>query len=164
MDNIKKGDMVGRKSYGKDVIFKVKRIINTKQGKMAILRGITERVEADSVLDDLEVLSKEEIRQSIKKWDEKLENRIQQANSKSDLTAKLERYNKRSGEEIVTGKILHLDGDKRYSEKSNRYYKKLGLNAVVKNIPESKQPMVIYNMLMYYNPDILVITGHERRY
>ena len=158
MDNIKKGDMVGRKLYGKDVIFKVKRIINTKQGKMAILRGITERVEADSVLDDLEVLSKEEIRQSIKKWDEKLENRIQQANSKSDLTAKLERYNKRSGEEIVTGKILHLDGDKRYSEKSNRYYKKLGLNAVVKNIPESKQPMVIYNMLMYYNPDILVIT------
>lgn len=41
------------------------------------------------------------------------------------------------------------------------YYKKLGLNAVVKNIPEYKQPSEVYKLLKIYNPDILIITGHD---
>ena len=69
--------------------------------------------------------------------------------------------NTRNKEKIITGKILHLDGDKKYSQKSYYYYKKLGLNAVVKNIPEYKQPKVVYRLLQMYNPDILVITGHD---
>ena len=59
------------------------------------------------------------------------------------------------------GIILQLDGDKRYSEKSNRYYKKLGLNAIVRYIPERKQPQLVKDLLLKYNPDILVITGHD---
>lgn len=164
MNNIKKGDIVGRKSYGKDVIFIVKNIINTKDGKIAILRGIIERVEADSKIEDLEIIEKNVIRNSIKSLDKKLEDRIKQADiEKRNLNNKLGSLisSKRSKEEVVTGKILHLDGDRRYSEKSYKYYKKLGLNAVVKNIPENKQPKVIYNLLMNYNPDILVITGHD---
>ncbi len=31
----------------------------------------------------------------------------------------------------------------------------------MKNIPEYKQPKVVYNLLKIYNPDILVITGHD---
>lgn len=61
-----------------------------------------------------------------------------------------------------TGKILHLDGDKKYSEKAIKYYKKRGLNAVVKNILEQNQPKVIIDLLNRYNPDVLVITGHDR--
>ena len=34
--------------------------------------------------------------------------------------------------QIQTGRILHLDGDRRYSEKTARHYKKMGLNAIVK--------------------------------
>ena len=64
-------------------------------------------------------------------------------------------------EKIVSGKILHLDGDRKYSEKSYRYYKKVGLNAIVKNIDEYRQSQVVYRLLEYYNPDILVITGHD---
>ena len=56
---------------------------------------------------------------------------------------------------------MHLDGDKRYTEKSMRYYKSLGLNAVVKNIPESKQAYVVKMLLDRYEPDVLVITGHD---
>ena len=41
------------------------------------------------------------------------------------------------------------------------YYKQLGLNAVVKNIPESRQPHEVYKLLKMYNPDILIITGHD---
>lgn len=65
-------------------------------------------------------------------------------------------------EKIIPGKILHLDGDKKYSEKADRYYKKLGLNAVVKYIEEKRQPKVVFNLLEYYNPDILIITGHDK--
>ena len=40
-------------------------------------------------------------------------------------------------------------------------YKKMELNSIVKNIPENKQPKLIKQLLMIYNPDILVITGHD---
>ncbi len=42
-----------------------------------------------------------------------------------------------------------------------KYYKSLGLNAIVKNIPENKQVIVIKNLLDRYEPDILVLTGHD---
>ena len=64
-------------------------------------------------------------------------------------------------EEFTTGKILHLDGDRKYSEKSLKYYQKMGLKAIVKNIPESRQPKLVYNLLNFYKPDVLVITGHD---
>ena len=35
------------------------------------------------------------------------------------------------------------------------------LNATIKYIPENKQPKVVYELLNYYKPDILVITGHD---
>ena len=77
----------------------------------------------------------------------------------------MEELNNRTSEEldedVVTGKILHLDGDRYYSEKSFKYYQKMGVNAIVKNIPESRQPMMVYKLLNYYKPDILVITGHD---
>ena len=57
--------------------------------------------------------------------------------------------------------ILHLDGDKKYSEKSAKYYKKVGLNAIVRNVAESKQQYVIVDLLNRYNPDVVVITGHD---
>lgn len=56
---------------------------------------------------------------------------------------------------------MHLDGDKRYSEKSNLFYRKIGLKAVVKNVPESRQASVVSNLMDRYKPDILVITGHD---
>lgn len=60
-----------------------------------------------------------------------------------------------------TGRILHLDGDKKYGDKARKYYNQLGLHAIVKNIPENKQPFLIKKLLYKYAPDILVITGHD---
>lgn len=99
----------------------------------------------------------------IKELEDKLSKRIKLClkdpyyctkNSKKIIIAK----EKRGTVETYTGKILHLDGDKRYSDKSLKYYKSLGLNAVVKNVPENKQPLVIKSLLEKYRPDILVIT------
>ena len=64
---------------------------------------------------------------------------------------------RKNQEKTVTGKILHLDGDRKYSQKSYMYYRKFGLNAIVKNIPEHRQPYEVYRLLKIYNPDILII-------
>ena len=69
--------------------------------------------------------------------------------------------NKFSRQKLYTGKILQLDGDRKYSDKSARYYCKMGLNAIVKSIPENRQSRVIIPLLNKYNPDILIITGHD---
>lgn len=159
MKKIKKGDIVVRKSYGKDIIFYVKRIIKIKEESIAILCGLIERIEADSNIEDLEIIDEKLLRNRIKTEDEKINQRI---NSKEDYKiAIIKTQDKRLTQKIVTGKILHLDGDKRYSQKSYNYYKKLGLNAIVKNIPEYKQPKVVYKLLETYKPDILIVTGHD---
>lgn len=147
---IKKEDIVSRKSYGNDIIFSVKRIIKlTNKRQIAILKGIDVRVEADAPIEDLKLVSKEEQLKREKELEEKIINKIERERTY--------RENRRK-EVVYTGRILHLDGDKKYSEKSMMYYKKMGLNATVKNIPENKQPKVVYRLLQIYNPDILVIT------
>ena len=61
----------------------------------------------------------------------------------------------------VAGRILHLDGDRKYAQKAEKYYKEMHLHAIVKNIEESRQPEVIKHLLSQYLPDIVVITGHD---
>ena len=56
---------------------------------------------------------------------------------------------------------MHIDGDKNYSEKTDLYYKKRGLNYIVKHIAEYRQPENIIPLLEQNKPDILVITGHD---
>lgn len=150
MQEIKKGDIVSRNSYGNDIVFYVKRIIKlVDKTEIAILKGIDVRVEADAPIEDLQIVSKEEQEKREKELEERLINKIEREIFK--------RENRRK-EVVHTGRILHLDGDKKYSEKSTMYYKKMGLNATVKNIPENRQPKVVYRLLQIYNPDILVIT------
>lgn len=150
MREIKKGDIVSRNSYKNDIMFYVKRILKLVNGrKIAILKGLDVRVEADAPIEDLKIVSKEEQMRREKELEDRIISRVGKE--------RVENGNRRK-EIIHTGKILHLDGDKRYSEKSMMYYRKMGLNATVKNIPENKQPRVVYRLLTIYNPDIIVIT------
>lgn len=146
---IKKGDIVARISYHKDVIFVVDLVIDNK---IAILTGITIRLKADSPVEDLEVINKKEIDNIYRNIDEKIDKKV---NTKETSKGS---FLKRSDKIVYTGKILHLDGDRKYSEKSNLYYKKMGLKAIVKNIPESRQVNVANMLIDRYNPDILVVT------
>lgn len=74
---------------------------------------------------------------------------------------KIKKENVRNIRRAITGKILHLDGDNKYSRKAANYYRRAGLNAIVVNIPERDQPKEVYRLLKIYNPDILIITGHD---
>lgn len=147
---LKSGNIVTRKSYGKDILFYIDKIINLKNNKkLAILKGIVVRIEADALIEDLEIASMTRINNAEKRINE-------------ILLYRLDKLKNIHGNYIIRkGKILHLDGDRRYSIKSSRHYKKLGLEAVVRNIPEYKQPSVVRMLLEKYNPDILVITGHD---
>ena len=149
LNNIKKGDKVARKSYGKDVIFIVDMVI---KDSIAILTGITTRLKADAPVNDLEKISSKDV--------EKIFNSINKKIDKRTSKYRIEKnsFFKRSESIIYTGKILHLDGDRRYSEKSNMYYKKMGLKAIVKNIPEYRQPGLVNSLIKQHKPDILVIT------
>lgn len=160
MKKIKKGDIVARKSYGKDIMFYVKRIIKTVNGDIAILCGLVKRIEADSKVEDLEIIDKEIVKQRLEKIDEEINKRADEKAKRYQIGI-ISNKDTRLREKIITGKILHLDGDRKYSQKSYNYYKKLGLNAIVKNIPEYKQPKEVYRLLKIYNPDILIITGHD---
>lgn len=159
MKKFKKGDIVVRKSYKKDIPFYIKKIITTKRGKFAILYGLFERIEADSNLNDLELLDKTTVINILSDEENRLNSRIQ--NKNENFKFNFINNDSRLRTKLITGKILHLDGDKRYSQKSYNYYKKVGLNAIVKNIPEYKQPLIVYKLLKMYQPDVLIITGHD---
>lgn len=152
MHEIKKGDIVSRNSYGNDIIFSVVRIMKNET-RIALLKGIDVRIEADAPLTYLQIVSREEQIKREKELEQRILTMIEKEKKSKDNRRK---------EIIHTGRILHLDGDRKYSEKSKMYYRKMGLNAVVRNIPEYKQSQVINKLLMIYNPDILVITGHDR--
>ena len=147
MKKIKKGDIVTRISYDNDVLFIVDVII--KKGDLAILKGLTIRITADAPLSDLIMATKTHIRETINSLDNRIANILK---FKEDTQRNTIRF----------GKVLHLDGDRKYSEKSSKYYKSLGLNAIVKNVSESRQPIVIKGLLERYLPDVLVVTGHDR--
>lgn len=149
MKKIKKGDIVGRISYGKDIIFIVDKIIKlNNNAQIAILKGLTMRIKADSLLEDLEHIDK----RIVKSNEKKIEDRI---------LAHLTKYTKRLRKPRNYGKVLHLDGDSRYSQKSVRYYRDMGINAIVRNVAETRQPYVVKGLLNKFKPDILVITGHD---
>ena len=149
LDNVKKGDFVVRKSHGKDIVFIVDKII---KNDIAMLTGIITRLKADAYIDDLEIVDKKELEKILRQINE----RIEQETSKSQIQKNS--IFTRTNKIIYTGKILHLDGDRKYSEKSNMYYKKMGLKAVVKNIPEYRQVSVANSLIDRYKPDILVVT------
>ena len=157
---MKRGDIVARKSYNKDIIFVVDKIIkNSKGNATAILSGLVIRIKVDAPIDDLVLVSKEEKEREINRLDKTIKNRV-------NNVKKIKNYKKISNREykrnnVYIGKILHLDGDRRYSEKSMKYYRELGLNAVVRNIAENQQPYVVRRLLERYKPDILIVTGHD---
>ena len=157
MDKIKKGDIVGRKSYHKDILFVVDRIIKSSNHTIALLKGLNIRIQADSDIEDLELMDQKEINQSNNRIKNRFQKKLEKQGRQDDESESLKRSNKI----IYTGKILHLDGDRRYSEKSILFYRKMGLKAIVKNVPESRQANVVTAFLERYKPDILVITGHD---
>lgn len=106
MQKIRKKDNVVRISHGKDIIFEVKNILSLKNGeKIAILKGITERIEVDSKLEDLELVKQDIVENNLRSLDIKLEKRIEEQKKKLNNI----QTETRLANDMISGKVLHLD-------------------------------------------------------
>lgn len=128
MKQIKKGSIVVRKSHQKDVLFKVTKIVKTNNDYIAILRGIIERVEADSPIDDLELVEYRVVKDEFDKLNKKIAEKVAKSSTskgsrKNNLSSEpykiaIVSKNRNIKEKVITGKILHLDGELLYENVS----------------------------------------------
>ena len=135
------GDLVTRKSYDNDIIFK---IIDINEDTY-VLKGVVVRLFADSPGDDLKIYN---------------------SNSIDDFSPEIDGYRSLERDEYfyLPGRILHIDGDSEYLEKCMNFYKKNRLKAYGVYADENNLVKVVDDNLKKYNPDILVITGHDAYY
>ena len=110
MNSIKKGSFVYKKSQSIDVIYIVDKIIKLNNDRIALLRGATERVMSESLIDDLVLVDKSSIRTAFAILENRINKRVKDRLICNKYIENLNN-NKRFSEKIVTGKILHLDGD-----------------------------------------------------
>jgi spore coat assembly protein len=153
----RQGDLVSRKSYGDDIIFKVESI----QRQLAILRGIEFRLLADAQLSDLTLAEEHSSHQETV-----IENsRVKEAKRLQEFYQDVRRGQATHTDDLpffeLPGRILHLDGDATYLRKSMEVYAKLNIPAEGHYVRESLMPEAVYQLLPSARPDILIITGHD---
>ena len=133
------GDLVTRNSYKNDVVFKILSI----RGEVAYLKGTQVRLYADAPLEDLAIYEADD--RAIEE-DEMLSDRF-------------------VGDYFyLPGKVLHIDADADYLARCMRFYQKNKVMAVGKKISEKDVPKQIKDLLVDYQPDIVIITGHDAYY
>lgn len=167
MDQIKVNDLVGRKSYGCDIFFKVLAIFNDDNGQeQAHLKGLDMRLMATAPVDDLCKLEPAQItahwhnfmtknhNQMKRIFQRRRQDQLKCLNRSIGLVNKIESFD-------VPGTVLHLDGDNDYLELCLTTYRQLNIRAHGYNIEEKKQPEEISAVLTKHRPDILVLTGHD---
>ena len=135
----KVGDLVTRISYNHDIVFKIVDIQNNNY----YLKGTNVRLSADSPEEDLV------------KCDE---NKVH-----DEFLPVLEEYRTLDRNEYfyLPGKILHIDGDSDYLKRCMNFYKEMNVKANGLTVSEMEIPHKIYGLLEEFQPDIVVITGHD---
>ena len=170
---MKVGALVVRKSYSKDITFKIIDIKENEEGITYILKGLHIRIIADSKGEDLEKVEDDFAGDKDKSFDSKMndiikkvilsrEQKNNQLMTRGSEEDNLKRTEKEKG--LVfgrPGRILHIDGDPSYMETCLKAYKQLNLNAVGIAVSEREQPLKILSLVKEYNPDIVVLTGHD---
>lgn len=126
------GDKVTRKKYNHDIVFRIKRI----ERDIYYLSGEELRLEASAYKNDLRLYEKE----------------IRESNDNFLIP---------KDDNMIYGKVLHIDGDPKYLEKSLKLYKLNDVPVVGYSFDEKEIPNKITGLLVKHHPDILVITGHD---
>ncbi len=141
---LKINDLVTRKSYGNDILFKITNINN----EVATLKGVNIRLIADALIDDL------------------VKNNGDDIEGEKSFLDRINIYNNLDRKDYfyLPGKILHIDSDEDYLNRCLEYYKKMGIWAMGIKNTEEDIPLNIINLLNEYKPSIIVITGHDTYY
>lgn len=166
--SIRVGDTVTRKSYGNDILFTVISL-NKAQGTVT-LQGLEFRLVADAPIDDL-----------IKIDPSALQMRLESSTVKSRESLRLIQQERRLMREKnqwqqagytgsqehdnitfeIPGSVLHLDGDGKYLERCLTLYRELGITVNGIHMMESEMPAHVGKLLQRYEPNILILTGHD---
>jgi spore coat assemly protein len=162
MERRTKGELVTRKSYHHDLLFRIDQI---KQEK-AVLHGEDIRLVADAPLDDL-----------VKVEDRDLVKRRQKGKDQEEFSYRLFRqdyqlmkekrdYQSTDGYQYtdyfqLPAKVLHLDGDQMYLRKCIALYQRLGLQVHGVHLNEKEMSFHIRSLIEKIQPDIIVVTGHD---
>lgn len=132
------GDLVTRKSYNNDIVFKIVQ----KSGDNYILMGTSIRLSADAPADDLVKYSRD---------------------ATDDFSPEIEGYRNllRDSYFYLPGRIVHIDMDDYFLERCMKFYKKNRLKAfgILSNSENISDDTV--KAIKKYHPDIVVITGHD---
>ncbi len=172
------GDLVVRKSYGRDITFKIIDVKKKENKVIYVLKGINLRIVADSPEMDLEYATKECISKNESVFNDKINRNIdsimgsrdgnEQINiSSKDIKTDIEKKTKimqknKSGMSFGRpGSVLHVDGDPDYLEICLKTYSQLKLTSYGFVLKENKQPDEILSLVKLYKPDIVVLTGHD---
>jgi spore coat assembly protein len=165
--DIKIMDIVGRRSYNCDILFRVIDIRKINDQNVAILYGEDFRLVADAPYDDLVVINQNE-RVRLSRESRTLEEQsLKLFTQDVDLLRQRQEYEatggyvKPSNYFQIPGRVLHLDGDPSYLKKCMALYEKIGVPVLGIHCNEKEMPYKIGELMDYYRPDILVITGHD---
>jgi spore coat assembly protein len=158
MNTFNIGDVVARKSYNLDILFKVVSI----NKDIVDLAGLTVRIVADAPISDLVHISEVELKDRMSRIEDSRRTRMSRCyaniNKKFNIRdTTTENPNIYTKDKIFKkpGVILHIDGDAEYTEKCRESYKKMGLTAYVYNISEEEQYKQVYSLLQKIRPNIL---------
>lgn len=137
----KEGDLVTRKSYNNDIVFKIIEI----DDHYCNLKGVNIRLLANASISDLAKYDNTDI--------EKEEEFLSRVRKPFEL--------ERGDYFYLPGKILHIDSDGEYLNRCLDYYRESDIWAMGVKMNESEMPDEIKKLLNQYKPDIVVITGHD---
>jgi spore coat assemly protein len=162
--NIKVGDIVGRRSYDCDMLF---RVVSVKEDNTVELYGEDYRLIADAPIGDIVVVNISEKKEKRSKTKEKEDTSYRLFRQDYHLLKQRSEYNATAGYGTqklffeMPGRVLHIDGDPIYLNKCLALYKKLGIPVQGIHMQESEMPFKVTELLEKVKPDILVITGHD---
>lgn len=139
----KKGDKVTRKSHNNDIVF----VITSVSDDVCILKGVNIRLIADSPIDDLQII-----------------NDINDDEESEFLKRIRPQVLERNDYFYLPGKILHIDGDKEYLNRCLKYYNDMNIWAMGILEKEENMASKMKDLIKEYNPNIVVITGHDAFY
>lgn len=160
---IRVGDIVGRISYGEDILF---RVVDIRQNDV-LLKGVHFRLVVDAPYDDLQKVTDQEQKERKKKNKEKeeaslrlikQEHRLMREKIQWFLTGS---YQTENLSYELPGNVLHIDGDPQYLKKCLAVYDELNIPCYGIHVSERDIPARIGSLLRSVQPDILVITGHD---
>ncbi|GHI00884.1 sporulation peptidase YabG [Neobacillus kokaensis] len=165
--DIKINDIVGRRSYNCDLLFRVIDIQTINGQKVAFLYGEDFRLCADAPYNDLMLINPSERQKLSKEYRTLEEQSLRLFTQDVDLLRERQEYEatggyvKSSSYFQIPGKVLHLDGDPSYLKKCMTLYEKVGVPVLGIHCNEKEMPAKIGGLIDYYRPDIIVITGHD---